>query len=207
MNIGPFIEERVIRAIHINLEDRHETVVRFAQALGIDDQELLRCCTDPDELEKSLNRVYALPFEDRREAIVEMVPDIRNARIHPTGAALMRGLGVEPWDLAFLSAWSGEAVSLELPDGNCPGLYWVRAENRTSVSVHLGQHVSWEHDEGASLLNVDLPIPETLMPSLAGRPLSDVVQHPVLTPLGLTVEQVDESSDGTVVLRLASPAR
>lgn len=206
VNIGPLIEERVLRAIYIGLEERHESVVRFAQALGIDGEELLRCCTDPDDLEKSLNRIYAEPFEDRRDAIAEMVPDIRDVRIHPTGATLLEGLGVNVWDLAFLSAWSEESVSIELPGGNCAGLYWVRAENRTSITVHLGEHVSWDHGgNDASYLNVGLPIPDTLKLSLVGRRLSDVVDHPIIIPLDISIKQVSNSSDGTVVLTLSSP--
>ncbi len=50
-------------------------------------------------------------------------------------------------------------------------------------------------------------LPETLVPALAGRPLADLVRHPVIDPLDLTIMGVVDADGHHVVLTSHGPLR
>ena len=206
-NLGRMVEERVLRTIATNLEDRNEATVRHAEAIGMTPEEMLRGA-DPDDLEKILIRLYADPAEDRASGIEGFLPAVRNMRSHPIGTAILEGLGIDPRDLAFLSSWSGESASVDLPGGICAGLYWVKADNRTAISFHVGNDILWEHDgyERSEIL-LGLPVPDTLKPSLPGMRLRDVVSHPVLDRIDMVIEGWEDAAEGDILIQLSPLGR
>ncbi len=205
-NIGLLVEERIIRSIAMNLEDANEASIRYAEAIGMTHEDILRG-SDPDDLERILERIYAEPYEDRRDGILGLLPKLRNMRSHSVGIAILDMLAVAPEDLAFLSSWTGESVTLDLPDRVSVGLYWVESDNRSSISFHVGNDLTWEHmDYDRSEMTISCPLPDTIRPSLSGMRLRDVVAHPVLDRIDLVIESWEDVADD-ILFRISPISR
>jgi len=122
-------------------------------------------------------------------------------RMDPVTAALLIHMGVVPAAALILrEAVLAQNVALDIID----------AVDDDVVSRILGHRESWEIDldtargthwssEGTLLVD---PMPETLAVAAAGRPLREVVAHPALDALDLTIERI-ETGPAASLVRLA----
>jgi len=113
-------------------------------------------------------------------------------RIDETTAALMASAGVDPLVLTWISVIASYWATL---GGGGRYLFTVgtRAvgpEAETMTTVAAG--VQW-HASGSVLIE---SLPETILATLVGRPLSTIVSHPLLDERGLTITEVTRCESG-----------
>lgn len=88
----------------------------------------------------------------------------------------------------------GNQANLRIPDFFAPRgpmrgeKIRVSAEHSGKIAIHvpITQDVFWGDD---GMISVRRPFPESVCMALKGRPLIDVIDHPVLTPLNLRVTE------------------
>lgn len=201
INVASLMDEKALRAIHMNIEARGATTLAIAEALGIDDP---RSLSDFDDFEAELARVFEGPGGDRQAGFIRMVPEIATMLTHPVSLHLVEALGIDTLDIAILSFWSGEALSLDLPGGDCVSFHYDRRNARGGASVHLGEDAVWEYDwDGTSSIETATPIPETLKGAMQGRLLSEVLSHPHLDALDLRIADTEDyAPNGSTVIHL-----
>lgn len=137
--------------------------------------------------------------------------------IEATDLALLAGLGLDmPTCLLLAIArdvsepCSTDALHLVSPDGSLqarlaptrvgsdtapadppvPGRADTRIRRLALDTVALGRSAHWW--KGTVLVD---PLPETTISALAGRPLTDLVSHPVLDPLGLVITDASNNEE------------
>lgn len=170
---------------------------------------------------RDLERTLAGETPGRRPAILAAIASmtaIIPTTVEATDLALLRlmGLDVPACILLALARDVSEPLSLDSvqlvsTDGNRQAWLYptrtgsatdpvrgipggrVRKLDLTTVTVGDGAYWSW------GTLNVD-GIPDSVVPSLAGRPLSDLITHPVIDALNLTITETGDE-DGMHIVR------
>jgi len=117
-------------------------------------------------------------------------------------ARLIAHAGIEPMMVAWLAAMCGG--TLYIRDADRSALIDVDTqfkphETRTcGTQLAIGDMASWQ---SCGTVLVD-GIPDSIMVAAAGRPLSAIISHPVLDPLGLTIARVElAEGDGEAELQ------
>jgi hypothetical protein len=113
-------------------------------------------------------------------------------------ARLMLWRGVDPLTLTWLSTISAELAEAHDADGTPLASIDMTSSHDDGGSitrVDLGQGAAW-----FSFGMIDMPgLPETLASQLRGRPLRELLTHPVLDAHPFTIEVIDNSPENARV--------
>lgn len=161
--------------------DRLANVAAARRMLGFDESVFMR-----SSFVTAVNALLAgtcdADMRERAEAVAAR-------RLMPPGMAeILPGIGINPVGMMALALLKPqEACEVHLGGRRVAYLDFDNHDMFLIVLGHApgGMEIQWREDR------ILMPaVPDTVMGALAGRPLADVLSHPILDPLGLTIEEV-----------------
>lgn len=150
---------------------------------------LARGCRTDEAFRAALRKGMETRDRDALEAVLGDLP------VHPAADAMMRVIGVDPVDLVAVTAMGGTGIDIPLPGGSEIGTYADLLDRRFITSLHLSSDAIWEQGLAGTRghsIEIFRPFPEMIKAALPGRPLSDLMTHPVTDPLGMTITEVED---------------
>lgn len=162
-----------------------ETGRDIAAIYGIKSQDIL----SEGQFRDMLRRGMTTRDEGALDAACARLP------MHSVPAAMMRNLGIDPRDVIALSIWARTSVNVSLGEEVEIGAYADTREEEMIVSVHLSHDMVWEQgvsEEPRHSIEISTSIPNVIRCALPGRPLRDLIQHPLTDPLDLTITDIED---------------
>lgn len=117
------------------------------------------------------------------------------ARVDTVSASILMHRGINP---AVLFAICIHATDAEVNDGNGKEIAALGSDGYCHVRLDAADGPDWR-TMGGYLDNLP-SIPRTTAVAAAGRPLREIVSHPALDPLNLTVASVEDIFDHSAVI-------
>lgn len=120
--------------------------------------------------------------------------------IHPVSARMLKTAGIthERYhailsDTLMLDSWRHADADISAMPRHSAGL----GSRAVAMSIFLADGITFVTgpDEDATRLTLGQSVPQTLHGELAGRPVEDLVTHPVLDGIGMTIGTVHDSVD------------
>lgn len=136
-------------------------------------------------------------------------PLAADMEIAPTAAATLERLGLNTAAIGVLAFVNG-TPAMEIDVGGTPLIAVIRVPDRgegplrLDVELVLSPGIRWLPSIG--LMEIGRKVPETLLSSMDGRPLAQMVSHPVTDALGLTIETAFDD-DGTTTVHTPRDGR
>lgn len=137
-----------------------------------------------------------------REALLE-IDARRPAQICSTGLAIISRMGIDIPTAMLLATINdigtpGTVDAFQFVSADGSNQFWLdllqhstQAPRRMRVNAaSIGAEAFW-FDEHISICS----LPETVIAQLPGRPLTDLIEHPVLDPIGFTIIDTSEEFD------------
>lgn len=187
----PHVSDDVVRRV-IELADQDEN------PLGIDDPVV----RGADAMERAVHAALRGMDADTASRVARALERLLSARADPTcdideiTALLLAHSGIDPLAVAWLSAACGGVEVLD--DDDMDATITVDADIRPHESIlcetttRIGDHAWWK--AGGVLMLMD--VPASTVTAAAGRPLRQILSHPVLDCYDITVATVDIQRDG-----------
>lgn len=120
-------------------------------------------------------------------------------RLDVIGARLMAHVGIDPLVLTWISNVTRSHCTLfDRADNHAAEVGTQAIGGESETSVGLDGSTVWDCT-GCILVR---SLPETVMASAAGRPLVDILSHPVLDPLALTMTGTEVEHSGWISIHV-----
>jgi hypothetical protein len=120
-------------------------------------------------------------------------------RLDAIGARLMAHVGIDPLVLTWISNVTRSHCPMsDRGDGQVAEVGTRAIGEDSETSVALDDDSLWDCTGGVFVRSM----PETVMVSAIGRPLADVLSHPVLDPLGMTISGIEVEPSGWISIQV-----
>lgn len=113
-------------------------------------------------------------------------------RIDRIGARLLEHAGIDPLVLVWLSTVTRNYCPLSSKDENIIEMGTKAIGENSETSVALGMDAIWDCSGAVAVRT----LPDTIAATARGRPLSEMISHPVLDGMPLVVTDVEDTGSG-----------
>ena len=190
------LEHKTLRRLLDRLKEGERHALQWAEAMGLRGDALSAAMEDEDALGEALQGTIDRFDPELAERVSRAVRGASTLKPDPVTRATLDHYGIPLMALVAICDWTMACVEMVDPDGTSLTFFHVQDRERTSVSLHLGDGIIWEMDdetpERKGQFEISDPLPETVRATLPGRPLRQLLSHPVFDGLNLVIAHVQD---------------